>query len=180
MLKPSAPCRFVFASTPTVPCVQAWFNNCTPEELLAITSCSGLQAASIVSLRPFTTVDEFKAKLAKKKGVSPRIFDSYIEIMQGYNEVDAVLRGCEEVGEELERAMGAFMELRDEEDGRAGEVSVVNVDIDINKRLAEETDEERISALENYVREQPKSIAEGIQLKDYQVRLRREVNKCAR
>ena len=155
---------------PPPPTSQVWFNTCTPEELLAITSCSALQASSIVSLRPFESTDDLRAKLTKKKGVSPRLFDGYIEVMQGYHEVDAVLKGCEKVGRELERAMSAFMQLKGEEDEtHAGELSVVNVDINVEQKLAEETDELRREALKGYLKEQPSSMAEGVQLKDYQV-----------
>jgi SWI/SNF-related matrix-associated actin-dependent regulator 1 of chromatin subfamily A len=90
--------------------------------------------------------------------------------MQGYHEVDAVLKGCEKVGLELERAMSAFMQLKEDEDEtRAGELSVVNVDIDVEQKLADETNELRRDALKGYLKEQPKTIAEGVQLKDYQV-----------
>lgn len=150
--------------------LQVWFNTCTPEELLAITSCSAIQATSIVSLRPFESTDDLRAKLTKKKGVSSRLFDGYIEVMQGYHEVDAVLKGCEKVGHELERAMSAFMQLKEDDDeSRAGELSVVNVDIDVEQELAEETDELRREALKGCLKEQPKTMTEGVQLKDYQV-----------
>lgn len=40
--------------------------------------------------------------------------------MQGYHKVDAVLKGCEEVGEELERAMSVFVGAADARKGGKG------------------------------------------------------------
>lgn len=114
---------------------QDWFNTCEHQALLDITStslilpflslsrkltllsffrrpsivaCSALQATTVLSARPFESVDDLRSKFQKKRGISQKIFDDYIEIMQGYHKVDAVLKGCELVGEELERAMSVF------------------------------------------------------------------------
>lgn len=112
--------------------------------------------------------------MTKKRGVSPRLFDGYIELMQGYHKVDAVLKGCESVGAELELAMSAFTKSQEKDEtaaaGGKGALEIVNAEVDVEQALRTETDPERRSALKGYIKKQPDSLAEGIFLKDYQVR----------
>jgi hypothetical protein len=151
-------------------------------------ACNAEQAKSIISVRPFEDVEDLRLKFTKKRGISPRLFDNYIEIMQGYHKVDAVLKGCEAVGNQLARAMSAFTgkkgkgkataetandgakneEVKEEE----GALNLVDADIgDVDEEIRNEKDPERKSALKGYIREQPPSLVEGVKLKDYQVRL---------
>lgn len=106
------------------------------------------------------------------------MFDSYIEIMQGYHKVDAVLKGCEAVGDQLARAMSAFTRTKKKKaEGESevqedvGALNLVDAHIgDIDAEIRREQDTERKSALKGYIRDQPASLLEGVKLKDYQVR----------
>ncbi|CED82045.1 SNF2 family DNA-dependent ATPase [Phaffia rhodozyma] len=154
-----------------------WFNSCDHQELLNVTSCSPDQATIIVSLRPFESVDDLRTKMTKKKGVSPRLFESYIELMLGYHKVDAVLKGCEMVGAELELAMSAFTNSQTKKEGSdpnangngKGALGIVHAEVDVEQALKVETDPERRKALKGYIQKQPESFTEGILLKDYQL-----------
>lgn len=158
---------------------------------MSLPACTDSQATTVLSARPFSSVDDLRLKFTKKRGISQKIFDDYIDIMQGYAKVDAVLQGCELVGEELERAMSVFTErangkvkgadvaagdeqseaaaegVKDEEDETATDL-VAGVE-DVEALLEKETDPERKRALKGYIKEQPESMAEGVVLKDYQV-----------
>jgi hypothetical protein len=114
--------------------------------------------------------------------------------MQGYHKVDAVLKGCEDVGDELSRAMSVFTsadakkgkgKAKEEINVEAGvkeepavderedetAVDLVAVELkDVEGLLREESDPERKKALKGYIKKQPETLAEGVVLKDYQVR----------
>lgn len=89
-----------------------WFNKCDETGLIESINCTPEQAAKVISLRPFHTVDDVYERLGDKanKGISPRLFTSCVELMAGYMEVDAVLARCEAVGAELDKAMGGLGE----------------------------------------------------------------------
>lgn len=109
--------------------------------------------------------------------------------MQGYHKVDAVLKGCEDVGDELSRAMSVFTSADAKKGkGKAKEeagvkeepvvdqredetaVDLVAVELkDVEGLLREESDPERKKALRGYIKKQPETLAEGVVLKDYQV-----------
>ena len=70
-----------------------WFNKCDETGLIESINCTPEQAAKVISLRPFHTVDDVYERLGDKanKGVSPRLFTSCVELMAGYMEVDAAV-----------------------------------------------------------------------------------------
>lgn len=151
--------------------------------LAFVSACTASQATTIVAARPFDSVDDLRLKFTKKRGISQKIFDDYIEIMEGYAKVDAVLLGCETVGEELERAMSVFTE-RANGKGKEKETDVIAVKVedetavdlvagvdDVETLLEAEKDPERRKALRGYLKQQPEALAEGVVLKDYQVSL---------
>ncbi|KAL7411147.1 SNF2 family N-terminal domain-containing protein [Mrakia frigida] len=179
-----------------------WFNTCEHQALLDITStslilpflslsrkltllsffrrpsivaCSALQATTVLSARPFESVDDLRSKFQKKRGISQKIFDDYIEIMQGYHKVDAVLKGCELVGEELERAMSVFTSADARKGGKGKGKEETAVDLvavelkDVEALMETEVDPERKKALRGYIKKQPELLAEGVVLKDYQL-----------
>ena len=69
------------------------------------------QAKKIISLRPFTSIDDLNKRLGQDKkkagpaGISPRMFQDTVEIYRGYGDVDRVLKDCELIGKELRNAI---------------------------------------------------------------------------
>ncbi|KZO95630.1 hypothetical protein CALVIDRAFT_578074, partial [Calocera viscosa TUFC12733] len=70
--------------------------------------CSAEQADIIVSLRPFSSPADVRKKLGKRKGITARIFDDYVDILEGYAKVDTLLARCEAVGKELLETVGVW------------------------------------------------------------------------
>lgn len=60
----------------------AFFNTCTPEQLPDYTACTPEAAQAIVSLRPFESPDDIRAKLKKTKGISNKLFDSVVDVFE--------------------------------------------------------------------------------------------------
>lgn len=148
--------------------------------------CSAEQAEIIISLRPFATVEELKKKLTKRKGVSFGLFEQYIEVIQGYIEVDRCLTKCENIGKDIAEIMEIW--TGSSRDGRSrtstpdpGSTSgvqpsqdtglhVTSVDVEkIKAEIMTEQDKKRRATLKMFVTEQPKTLAEGVVLKDYQL-----------
>lgn len=186
-----------------------WFNDATEEQLVEVlstlaqypksslcswfryvhsTACTPVQATSIIDIRPFESEDQLRKKLQRKKGVSPRYFDDYIRILEGYESVDSVIAKCERVGKELSDILAIWASVADTdaeastsangvETGSAtptdaGGVSIVAVDVEAIQAKAEAigaTDAARSEALKGYMSTQPSLLAEGVQLKDYQL-----------
>ena len=136
-----------------------WFNKCDANSMVDSINCTPEQARTILSLRPFASVDDVYERLGDKsaKGVSPRLFANCVELMAGYMEVDDVLAKCEAVGAELDAAMRSWQTTAD-----AGEDSLGAVNLSEVKRDGAVDDE-------YYLHEQPSNLAEGITLKDYQL-----------
>jgi hypothetical protein len=150
-------------------------------------ACNAVQAKSIVELRPFASEAEIRRKLQRKKGVSPRYFDDYIRILEGYSSVDGVIEKCEKVGKELSDILAVWASLAeptaDSSTSGSGEgtgintptdtagVNIVAVDAGAVKAKVEAmaTDPTKAQALEGYMNTQPATLAEQTVLKDYQL-----------
>lgn len=175
------------------------FNTCTAETLTGTIGelherslrdcanmqlvCSAEQAEIIISLRPFTTVEELRKKLTKKKGVSFGLFEQYIEVIQGYIEVDRCLTKCENIGKEIAEIVEIWTGSSRDSRSRTGTPDVGSTaggqdtglhvtSVDVSKIKAEivtEQDKKRRGVLKSFVTEQPKSLADGVVLKDYQL-----------
>lgn len=156
------------------------FNTCTAADLTGTIACSEEQAQSIIACRPFASVDELKKKLTKRKGVSFALFEQYIDVVQGYVQVDRCLNECEEIGRTISQVMevwtgsaptrpvsttGTATPTGNNDTG----LHAVTVDPDaLRARLQGETDPARKSILRKYIQKQPR-LKEGIHLKDYQL-----------
>lgn len=150
--------------------------------------CSAEQAELIISLRPFATVAELRKKLTKKKGVSFGLFEQYIEVIQGYIEVDRCLTKCENIGKEIAETMeiwtGSSRGTRSRTGtpdigslpGQASQQSqdtgihITSVDVEkIKAEIKVEQDQKRRRTLKQFVTEQPATLKKGVVLKDYQL-----------
>jgi len=125
------------------------------------------QAAAIVSLRPFQSMEDLNARLGqgRKKagpaGISPRLFEDCVDIFRGYSQVDSILEDCEDIGRDLRTSIASWTSgtpksLSDdaEEDGA---LSLRSISIMENKKSK--------SSLFN----QPSLLSDTVQLKEYQL-----------
>lgn len=91
-----------------------FFNTSGLEELQELTGVAEEQAAKIIAARPFKQPEDINAKLnqTKKKagstGISFRIFEDTVNIMEGYAEVDRILEKCENIGARLRTAIATW------------------------------------------------------------------------
>lgn len=126
-----------------------WFNSVDAGQLVDIIGCNQNQAETIVDLRPFKSGDDVQRKLGAKtaKGVSPRLFDNCVELMSGLQQVDSVLERCEKMGDKLSAKTKLWESVAD----------AANATQD-NGRV------------EGYLYGQPAGMAEGVELKSFQLR----------
>ncbi|SNX84741.1 related to FUN30 - protein important for chromosome integrity and segregation [Melanopsichium pennsylvanicum] len=158
-----------------------WFNTADANALIDTTNCNALQAETIIALRPFDDAEDIEDKLGSKsaKGVTPRLFHHCKDLMAGYYEVDEVLARCEKIGKELSDAMASW--LPDASQSASGLASPA-VTASVNASLAGSREGTPASTLnlssikkggsstdKFYLEEQPKSLAKGVKLKDYQL-----------
>ena len=138
--------------------------------------CSSEQADKIVSLRPFTSVDDVTVKLSqgRKKagpaGISPRLFEDCQKVLGGYGAVDSVLEKCERIGAGLRAAIASWSTDGVNNKGKGKE--------DASKNTSSVTDEAEEGALslksvksatKDYFAKQPAMLSPGVTLKDYQL-----------
>lgn len=139
------------------------FNTAEVETFTGSMACSAEQASIIIQLRPFHSVDHIRSKLQKFKGVSPKLFDDYINIMEGYGQIDKCLVQCESVAKEVAATLALWR-------GTDATSDDAMVDVDALKaRLKTEADPEKRQVLASYITKQPKTLKEGTVLKDYQM-----------
>ncbi|GAK63171.1 SNF2 family DNA-dependent ATPase [Moesziomyces antarcticus] len=142
-----------------------WFNTADANALMDTTNCNAQQADTIIALRPFAHADDVEDKLGSKaaKGVTPRLFHQCKDLMAGYYEVDEVLAKCEKIGRELTDAMASWLPDASQPASAAGSregtpASTLNL-ASIKKGVADKL----------YLDEQPRLLADGVRLKDYQL-----------
>ena len=134
------------------------------------------QAATIIKLRPYESVEDVRVKLGKARGVSFKLFEQYTEIMEGYVQIDSCLNKCESIANDVANALsiwrGASRTTTDSVVGtpRADGLNDVKVDVArVSELLREETDMRKRKILNMYIQTQPASLGEGTVLKDYQL-----------
>ncbi|KAG9316574.1 hypothetical protein JVU11DRAFT_2627 [Chiua virens] len=152
-----------------------FLNTANTDGLQELTGCSAEQADKIVSLRPFTSVNDVNVKLGqgKKKagpaGISPRLFEDCQRVLGGYGAVDSVLEKCERIGASLRAAITSWS-VDGVNKGKAKE--------DLSKDIPFVTDEAEEgslsmktvkSASKEYLAKQPTTLTQGVTLKDYQL-----------
>lgn len=151
--------------------------------------CSEEQAKIIISLRPFESVQDLRTRLQKKRGVSVGLFEQYMEVMQGYIQVDRCLNKCENIGKEVLDIMRLWGGgRRGAESGRSRTstpeggsqalgissqdtgMHIATVDVGALREMAEtEMDTKKRRILKSYKAEPPAGLADGVKLKDYQI-----------
>ncbi|SPO26235.1 related to FUN30 - protein important for chromosome integrity and segregation [Ustilago trichophora] len=158
-----------------------WFNTADANALMDTTNCNAQQAETIIALRPFDDADDIEEKLGSKaaKGVTPRLFHHCKDLMAGYYEVDEVLARCEKIGRELSDAMASWLPDANQSVSRLASPAVtasVNASV-AGSREGTPASTLNLSSIKKggsssdkfYLEEQPKLLAEGVKLKDYQL-----------
>ena len=133
--------------------------------------CTLDQAQTTIELRPFDSVEDLRQKFGQQgkkksgtsKGVSLRMFDDCVEIFRGYGAVDDVLAQCERIGGQLSVAIASWSQDTGKGKERAicdnvYENDALSLVAPVNERLPKD-----------FLSEQPKSLAKGVQLKGYQL-----------
>ncbi|KAF8444561.1 SNF2 family N-terminal domain-containing protein [Boletus edulis BED1] len=146
-----------------------FLNTAGTEGLQELTGCSSEQADKIISLRPFTSVDDVVVKLdqGRKKagpaGISPRLFEDCQRVLGGYGAVDSVLEKCERIGASLHAAIASWSSDGVNNKGKGKE------------DMTDEAEEGSLglksvkSATKEYFAKQPAMLTPGVTLKDYQL-----------
>ncbi|KAG8891809.1 hypothetical protein FRB99_003344, partial [Tulasnella sp. 403] len=159
-----------------------WFNTATTDELIELTSCTQTQAQTIVSIRPFDDHDDLRAKFTKKKGISYKLFETYISVIAGYGSLDDLLRRCQHYGKTVSKIVnkwsGADMlsggpsKAPSNRPSRAPSESADSDskadDAGIHLTQVSVTNDDDPD-MEGYIRVQPALMNEDVRLKDYQM-----------
>ncbi|KAF9241553.1 SNF2 family N-terminal domain-containing protein [Melanogaster broomeanus] len=157
-----------------------YLNTANSDSLQELTGCMPEQADTIVSLRPFLSVNDLLTKLGqgKKKagpaGISPRMFEDCQRVLGGYGAVDSVLEKCERIGASLRTAIASWSTDDVNGKGKGKEDTSRGV-----SSLMEEAEEGSLSlrsiktaessASQEYLAKQPAMLPPGVMLKDYQL-----------
>lgn len=162
-----------------------FFNTCSIADLMDIASISRDLAEHIVSKRPFKRLDTVRSvedpKTKPTKGrrkstrTGERIVDKVEEMLESYEAVDYLVKKCEALAKPISDEMKNWgVKLNSSQDGELDMVSLNDAqrschDSGIGTPVS---DEERDTIKGSNVRKligQPSSMAQGIQMKDYQV-----------
>ncbi|KAG9006776.1 hypothetical protein FRB94_000460 [Tulasnella sp. JGI-2019a] len=163
-----------------------FFNDATSEQLIEVTSCTPAQAASILAVRPFDDHDDLRAKFQKRKGISYKLFELYLSVMDGYSSLDKLLVRCESIGMSIAHVVNKWsgVDILPPSKAVTREQSVVDVDVEPSSSSAskpvavEDTGihltevrpiDDADPDLKDYIRSQPALINASVQLKDYQM-----------
>ncbi|KAF8469559.1 SNF2 family N-terminal domain-containing protein [Kalaharituber pfeilii] len=169
--------------------VLEFINTCEIEDLIDIAATTEEIAQTILRNRPYRNIDVVRAvsigQTAPKKGkrggqkraVGDRVVDECIETFRGYEAVDTLIKKCEELGKPLAEAIkGWGVDVT----GAAskGELEIVNLNMssraDSGIGTPADDDDDDITTHGRhktglYMTHQPKNLAPGVTLKDYQL-----------
>lgn len=150
------------------------FNEAEADVLTGTMACSEEQAAKIIKLRPYEDVDDVHAKLSKARGMSYKLFEQYVEIMEGYVQIDNCLNGCDSIAQDIAQTLAVWKGAATTSDSivgtpRSDGLNDAKIDVaKVSELLLAETDARRKKILGMYIRQQP-PLSEGTVLKDYQL-----------
>lgn len=138
------------------------------------------QAAKIVELRPFLTVQDLNERLGqgRKKagpgGISPRMFEDCASIFAGYGIVDHILARCEKQGAKLRAEIASWTDGVSKGKGKEGTPTSRSTPL-TSEEMEEGALSLRSQALlkaqrpDYFISEQPPSLSSSLLLKEYQM-----------
>ncbi|PHZ12877.1 putative DNA repair and recombination protein RAD54B [Rhizopus microsporus ATCC 52813] len=131
-----------------------FFNTATSQDIQELTGCKPHTADKLIQeLRPFENVDDLSNKLKKERGMSVKYINTYLEINEGYDAVDEIIKEIEQTGSQLQSILNIWKEMSSEN----------------NSEEEEENDNEGEEDEKAGLHLQPEIISKEIQLKDYQL-----------
>ena len=159
----------------------SWFESpLTCSRYSSSPGCSPEQAAKIVELRPFPSIDDLNSRLGqgRKKagpaGISPRMFEDCTSIFAGYNIVDHILARCEKQGAKLRAEIASWSDPGGKGKAKEGGSTSRN-----SPSTSEEAEDGALSLRSQaslnaqrpdyYISVQPPSLSPSLQLKEYQM-----------
>jgi SWI/SNF-related matrix-associated actin-dependent regulator 1 of chromatin subfamily A len=168
--------------TPNQASVLDFFNQKSSEAVQELTGCTPAQADAIIGLRPFDDVDDFNEKLfqGKKKpgpgGIRNNLFSDCESIFAGYSAVDGVLQNCEDIAVDLKAAIASWGFTTSPANGHSAASSslsakqkgktVESSDGMLNLHMV---DMKLTQKRKDFLSIQPALLADGVNLKDYQL-----------
>ena len=178
--------------------VLKYVNTCTLKELSDI-SCTAAETVKIViSQRPFRSLDEVRAvtsdiapikgkrsRGARTRAIGDKIIDICLETWRGYDAVDSLIAKVEELGKPVAESIKKWGVDIFGSAGAGGELEILDISPDSgaaplkDSAIGTPTDSlddgdeikggGRENQIGNFFKQQPKNMAEGVILKDYQV-----------
>ena len=149
-----------------------------PHEQTWILGVTGEQAAKIIAARPFKQPEDINVKLnqTKKKagstGISFRIFEDTVNIMEGYADVDRILEKCENIGAKLRTAIATWTTPKSDKGkevaSREGSIALSD-DAQEDGALTLRSRASLNADKKNQFLGQPSLLADSVTLKEYQL-----------
>ena len=172
----------------------AFFNSCGVPELLEIASTTSEYAEQIIKCRPYSSLNDVRQvlgpippgrKTAPKKPIGERIVEKCWDMFVGYDAIDKLVRKCENLGIPLRDEMKAWG-VTETSSSKDGETELADIDAISNATRDsaigtpsshagsveddnEAVDPKKARKRHNPFFPQPTIMAEGVNLKDYQV-----------
>ena len=173
--------------------VLKFFNTCSVPDLADIAAITEEVATVVLSQKPFRALDEVRqisgdippnkpSKATKrkstKKPIGDKIVEKCVEMWTGYEAVDQLVKRCEALGKSVKEGMKNWG-LGTLSASGAGELEMVSFESDDSRRdsgigtprsltVSEDEGETAKSRTHSFF-PQPSILAQGVQLKDYQV-----------
>ena len=152
--------------------------------LIYDTACTNEAAEQIIKMRPFINPEDVRQKLKKTKGISNKLFDSLVDVLEAYLEVDRVFNKCQDASQQLSSVMRIWggqppapIRNGDVPDnfmrGESPEIDTGVHLLELDETALEQSTQpwaspETKMAFADYLREQPAAMSDKVQLKNYQ------------
>ncbi|KAF7782591.1 hypothetical protein Agabi119p4_1967 [Agaricus bisporus var. burnettii] len=152
-----------------------YLNTTSREGIQELTGCTSKQADTVISLRPFESVDDLNVKLGqgKKKagpaGISPRLFEDCTEIFKGYGAVDSILEECESIGAHLRSTIASWSLPYDKGKERADPSAGFSDEFQDGSISLRSLSSLRPQKIKDHLTEQPSILSADVRLKEYQL-----------
>lgn len=167
-----------------------FFNTCSAPDLADIASITEEIATVMLSQKPFNSLGQIRQisgevppknsktkRKSTKKPIGDRIVDKCLDMWTGYEAVDLLVKQCEDLGAPLKEDMKSWgVDVYGA--SKSGELDLVSFDRDTSPRdsgigtpatnLSEDEGDAKTQRRRPFF-PQPSKMAEGIELKDYQI-----------
>ena len=158
--------------------VLAFFNTCSPADLVDTTGRSLEVASYLLSKRPFKSlqavrhvqVQDAKEKSKRKAPIGDAIVDKCHEMIVSYEAVDFLVQKCEAIGKPIAQQMKNWgVNVYGQKDGELDLVSLGNSQHDSGIGTPTSEHDGKADGTKLALIPQPASMGDQVQLKDYQI-----------